>query len=228
MRSLALLVIVPRATARRTLINSRSAQREASARWRRAPLSRRGRQYPADGTTGQQKSRLAGPSPAHQVNRHGPARTATSSVRTPAEQDPAPASPKGCERSAAGLVPGVRVPPRRAAAPASNGRRRLAPIQLPSCFGRNPQHASVQLLAGFLLAVGSTHEDVPAGVEIWGWRRSLRRWSHIAGGCQLGAELVASFDEVGFDVDGELGEAAVTLDLAEAALGFEHPGSGPT
>src|ERR1700760_271566 len=49
-----------------------------------------------------------------------------------------------------------------------------------------------------------------------GLRRSLRGWSQIGGWCQLGVELVASFDEVGFDVDGELGEAAVALDFAES------------
>src|ERR1700758_4680922 len=52
-------------------------------------------------------------------------------------------------------------------------------------------------------------------------------WSHIGGLCQLGVELVAAFDEVGFDVHGELSEPAVALDFAEAALGFEHPRGGP-
>jgi hypothetical protein len=33
--------------------------------------------------------------------------------------------------------------------------------------------------------------------------------------------------EVAFDGDGELGEVGVADDLAELALGFEHPGGGP-
>ena len=37
-------------------------------------------------------------------------------------------------------------------------------------------------------------------------------------------ELVATFDEVGFDVDGELREAALALDLAKSGLRFERPG----
>jgi hypothetical protein len=134
MRSLALLVIVPRATARRTLTNSRSAQREASASDVRRcpggvvgalPLEQRAAEVAARGT----EPRTSG-EPAWTCS-HGDEQREDAGGT-----GPAPVPQKGCGRSAAGLVPGVRLPPRRAAAPASNGRRCLAPIQLPSCFAR--------------------------------------------------------------------------------------------
>jgi hypothetical protein len=41
------------------------------------------------------------------------------------------------------------------------------------------------------------------------------------------AGLFAASELVVFDLDCEVGEAAVALDFPEAGLGFEHPGGGP-
>jgi hypothetical protein len=43
----------------------------------------------------------------------------------------------------------------------------------------------------------------------------LDGWLHIEGAGELGVEQIAASDEVGFDVDGELGEATVALNFAK-------------
>jgi hypothetical protein len=75
------------------------------------------------------------------------------------------------------------------------------------------------------------------------WR--LSRWSLIFGdggpGCDgytatasgllaggVGEGLSVADDEVAFDRDRDLGEAAVAGHFAESAFGFEHPGGGPS
>lgn len=80
---------------------------------------------------------------------------------------------------------------------------------------------------GHLRLNAALEEVVPVVVEVRAGVGPLVGWSQICWLCQLGVELVAAFDEVGFDVDGELGEAAVALDLAEAGLGLEHACGGP-
>jgi hypothetical protein len=51
-------------------------------------------------------------------------------------------------------------------------------------------------------------EVVPPVVE-FGGTAVLDGWLHIEGAGELGVEQIAASDEVGFDVDGELGEATV-------------------
>ena len=73
------------------------------------------------------------------------------------------------------------------------------------------------------LAVSRPTEDVPTVVGICRATVPLgERHTSTAG-----VESVVAIDEVGFDVDGELGESVVVLDFAKAAFGVEHPGGGP-
>src|SRR5438270_9684937 len=70
-------------------------------------------------------------------------------------------------------------------------------------------------------------EVVPIVVELWR-RQSRVSWLHSEGGGELLHRDVASAVEVVLDRDGEVREPAVALDFPEAALGFDHPGGGPS